>query len=67
MKEKFNKQETYLFSPAGEMVLLEVSELNGGVTIMIGTNRFDIDVESAIDFADILIEVTSEASIFNDK
>ena len=49
------------------MVLLEVSELNGGVTIMIGTNRFDLDVESAIDFADILIEVTSEASIFNDK
>ena len=67
MKEKFNKQETHLFSPEGEMVLLEVSELNGGVTIMIGTNRFDLDVESAIDFADILIEVTSEASIFNDK
>jgi len=66
VNQKIVRQESHLFSPEGEMTLVEVSEFGTGVTIMIGPNRYDLDLDSAIDLADILLEVTNEVRSTNE-
>ena len=57
----FNKIETYLNTPAGDTILVEIFEERGNITILVGEgNRIDLDAESAFELADSLLILASE-------
>ncbi len=49
-----------LRTSSGNLVVLEVRAHNGFVSIACGDNRIDIDVDSALDLADVLSIVCSD-------
>jgi len=49
--------EFYLYGLDGEILLVEITEFNGGVSLSIGDKRLDMESESAFDLADALMQV----------
>ena len=52
-------KEIYLYSLDGQVLLAEVSEFDGGVSISIAGKRLDLESDSAFELADILIQTAS--------
>ena len=50
----------YVHTMEGEAFLVEISEFNGGVSIMVGEKRVDLDPESAAELADSLMSMAAE-------
>ena len=56
------EERIYLKSPFGDVILLEAFKADSSVALIFGENRrVDLDLESAIDLADILLLITSES------
>jgi len=54
------KDTFYIHTLEGEAFLVEISEFNGGISIMVGEKRVDLDPESAVELADSLISMAAE-------
>lgn len=52
-------KEFYLYSLDGQILLAEVSEFDGGVSVSIAGKRLDLESDSAFELADILIQTAS--------
>ena len=55
--------EFYIHKLSGEAILVEILEFDDGVSIMLGDIRIDLDLDSALDFADALIQKINELRI----
>ena len=54
-------EKFYISSIEGDMILVEIFKPSGDeVTIMIGEKRYDLDMQSAYEFADALLILASE-------
>lgn len=51
--------EFYLYGLDGQVLLVEVSEFDGGVSITIADRRLDLESESAFELADALIQIAN--------
>ncbi|HAI44217.1 MAG TPA: hypothetical protein DCM40_41990 [Maribacter sp.] len=49
----------YLYGLEGEILLVEVAEFDGGVSLSIAGKRLDMESESAFDLADALMQVAN--------
>jgi hypothetical protein len=56
------KVSFYSFSPAGDSNLIEVTPRTEGLTLTIGKETFSFELDSALEIADALIEIASEAN-----
>ena len=50
----------YIYTLEGEMLLVEIVELGEGISVIIGDKRLDLEMESALDLADTLIQKVNE-------
>jgi ubiquinone biosynthesis protein UbiJ len=51
--------EFYLYGLDGQVLLVEISEFNGGVSVTIADRRLDLESESAFELADALIQIAN--------
>jgi len=51
--------EFYVYGLDGEVLLVEITEFNGGVSLSIAGKRLDMESESAFDLADALMQVAN--------
>ncbi len=57
----FNKKQFYINTPEGDMILTEVFQEEGTVTILLGEDkRIDLDIDSAFELADTLLILTND-------
>lgn len=57
----FNKKQFYINTPEGDMILTEIFQEEGTVTILLGGDkRIDLDIDSAFELADTLLILTSD-------
>ena len=56
----FNKKEFYITTAAGDVVLVEIVNNSGIITIFMGDIRIDLNSNSALELADTLLILTSE-------
>lgn len=55
------KKVFYTSSPEGDTLLAEVYQTGHSVTIIVGDKRIDLDMNSAFDLADAIIDTANEA------
>ena len=55
------KKVFYSNSPDGDALLTEIYQTGRSVTIIIGDKRIDLDMNSAFDLADAIIDTANEA------
>jgi|TARA_A100001015_G_C14689359_1_gene593842 ubiquinone biosynthesis protein UbiJ len=51
--------EFYLYGLDGQVLLVEISEFDGGVSVTIADRRLDLESESAFELADALIQIAN--------
>ena len=51
--------EFYLYGLDGQVLLVEISEFDGGVSVIIADRRLDLESESAFELADALIQIAN--------
>jgi hypothetical protein len=51
--------EFYLYGLDGQILLVEILEFNGGVSLSIAGKRLDMESESAFNLADALMQVAN--------
>ena len=51
--------EFYLYGLNGQVLLVEISEFDGGVSVTIADRRLDLESESAFELADALIQIAN--------
>ena len=51
--------EYYLYGLDGQVLLVEISEFDGGVSVTIADRRLDLESESAFELADALIQIAN--------
>ena len=49
----------YIHSLEGEILLVEIEEFNGGVSLSVAGKRIDLEPDSAFDLADALMQVAN--------
>ena len=49
----------YIHSLEGEVLLVEIEEFNGGVSLSVAGRRLDLEPDSAFDLADALMQVAN--------
>jgi len=54
-----NKREFHIHTLGGDTLLVEVEEHHGAIIFTIGGKRFDIEIDSAYNLSDALIEVAN--------
>jgi len=54
-----NKKELYINTLEGDTLLVEIEEHHGSIIFSIAGKRFDIDIDSAYNLSDALIEVAN--------
>lgn len=55
------KKSFYSSSPDGDTLLTEIYQTGRSITIVIGDKRIDLDMNSAFDLADAIIDTANEA------
>lgn len=58
--------EFYLYSLDGQVLLVEISEFDGGVSVTIADRRLDLESESAFELADALIQIANSVEENNE-
>tara|TARA_B100000214_G_scaffold370143_1_gene344320 strand:- start:1888 stop:2085 length:198 start_codon:yes stop_codon:yes gene_type:complete len=58
---KSEPTEFYLYGLDGQILLVEIVEFNGGVSVTIADKRLDLETDSAFDLADALMQVANSA------
>ena len=62
----FNRKQFYINTPEGDVILTEVFQEEGTVTILLGENhRIDLDADSAFELADTLLILANETGEHN--
>ena len=56
----FEKKEIYVETSAGDIILVELSENNGNIRVMVNNRIADLEMDSAIDLADAVLQLASE-------
>ena len=51
--------EFYLYGLDGQVLLVVISEFDGGVSVIIADRRLDVESESAFELADALIQIAN--------
>ena len=59
-----NRGEVYVQTYSGDMLLVEVEERHGWVSVSLGDKRYDFDVEGVYDLVDILTMVANDMSSY---
>ena len=54
-----NKKELNIETLGGDVLLVEVEEYHGAIILTIGGKRLDIEINSAYDLSDALLEVAN--------
>ena len=58
--------EFYLYGLDGQVLLVEISEFDGGVSVTIAGRRLDLESESAFELADALIQIANSVEENNE-
>ncbi len=62
----FNRKQFYINTPEGDVILTEVFQEEGTVTILLGeSHRIDLDADSAFELADTLLILANETGEHN--
>lgn len=56
----FEKKEIYVETSGGDLLLVELSENNGNIRVVVNDRIVDLEVDSAIDLADAILQLASE-------
>jgi|TARA_R110002020_G_scaffold307972_2_gene523768 hypothetical protein len=57
----------YIHSLEGEILLVEVGQFNGGISLSVGDRRLDLEPDSAFDLADALMQIASDMDSYYDN
>jgi hypothetical protein len=56
----FVNREIYVYTPAGDVLLVEIVGNSKTISLTVGGTRMDLEVNSAFDLADAIIQIASE-------
>ena len=56
----FEKKEIYVETSGGDLLLVELSENNGNIRVVVNDRIVDLEMDSAIDLADAVLQLASE-------
>ena len=56
-----SSKEFYVYTPSAEAMLVEIFEESKVVSLIIGNNRIDLRIDSALELADALLMTVNDA------
>ncbi len=56
----YNSEKIFLIKRGGDLLGIEVFELNDALCFLFGDKRVDIEVDSALELADLILQIASE-------